>query len=271
MHFLLFLLSYAVNPLILTFIPNEIAVYFLGGFTLFNIIFSLLFTLIFSKIEAIKNQNKFLMITMLGSLLIGLTGSFVNLVLAVAFLYPFSLLYSDYIMTQSAEKNNLIQYRFFLIITGVLVALVTFYNTQYFLWAVLVRSLTALLYASVFVSKSCQFKNLQIKHPTSFIINTYIFYSGALLLLVYIDEAGSAGTKHWYIALQISLGLLLKLIDFSVRKNGQVQKIMAFAVIVLACFAVMVVSYMHFSALNILISILAIVGLSRVLFGIKHE
>lgn len=271
MHFLLFLLSYAVNPLILTFIPNQIAVHFLGVFTLFNIIFSLSFTLIFSKIEEIKNQNKFLITTMLCALFIGLAGSFLDMVLAVAFLYPFSLLYSDYMLTQSAKNNNLIHYRFFLIITGILVALVTFYNVQYFLWAVLVRSLTALLYASVFVSNSNQFKNLQIKHPTSFIINTYIFYSGTLLLLVYIDEAGSAGTKHWYIALQISLGLLLKLIDFSVRKNGQVQKIVALAVIVLACFAVMVVSYMHFSALNILISILAIAGLSRILFGIKHE
>jgi hypothetical protein len=271
MHFLLFLLSYAVNPLILTFIPNQIAVHFLGGFTLFNIIFSLLFTFIFSKIEAIKNQNKFLILTMLGLLLIGLAGGFVNLVLAVAFLYPFSLLYSDYIMTQSAKNNNLIHFRFFLIITGIFVALVAFYNAQYFLWAVLIRSLSALLYASIFISKSCQFKNLQIKHPTSFLVNTYIFYSGALLLLVYMDEAGSAGTKHWYIALQISLGLLLKLIDFSVRKNGQVQKIVASAVVVLACFAVMGVSYMHFSVVNILISILAIAGLSRILFGIKHE
>lgn len=271
MHFLLFLLSYAVNPLILLFIPNQIAVHFLGGFTLCNIIFSLLFTLIFSKIERLKNQNKFLITTMLCALFLGLTGSFLDMVLAVSFLYPFSLLYSDYIMTQSAKNNNLIHYRFFLIITGMLVVLVTFYNSQYFLWAVLTRSLAALLYASVFVSSGSLFKNLQIKHPISFIINTYIFYSGALLLLVYIDEAGSAGTKHWYIALQISLGLLLKLIDFSVRKNGKIQKIVTFSVIVLSCFAVVVVSYIQFSAINILISILAITGLSRVLFGIKHE
>lgn len=270
MHFLLFLLSYAINPLILAFIPNEIAVNFLGGFTSFNIIFSLLFTLGFSLIEELQNQKKILTGVMLAVLVITVVCGIYNIVFAVAFLYPFSLLYSDYIMTQSSEKNDLVRYRFFLMLSGVLVALAGFYYRQYFMEAVIVRSLAILLYATLSTPQSCQFSNLKITSPLSFIINTYIFYSGALLLLVYLNEAGPIGTKHWYIALQVALGLLLKLIDFSVRKNGEIQKLVKLGVIALAGIALVAVSYLHFSLVNIAISMIAIAGLSKILFGIKQ-
>ena len=269
-HFLLFLLSYAVNPLILAFIPNELAVNFLGGFTAFNIIFSLLFTLGFSKIEGVQHQKKILTGVVIAVLILAVVGGLFSIVFAVAFLYPFSLLYGDYIMTQGGEKNDLVRYRFFLMLSGMLVVLAGFYYGQYFMEAVIARSLIILIYAFISIPQSCQFSNLKITSPIAFIINTYIFYSGALLLLVYLNEAGSVGTKHWYIALQVALGLLLKLIDFSVRKNGEIQKLAKLAVIALAGIAVVSVSYLHFSPINILVSIVAIAGLSRILFGIKQ-
>ncbi len=272
MHFLLFLLSYAVNPLILAFIPNDLAVSFLGGFTTFNIVFSLLFTLGFSQIERVQHQKTILTGVMIAVLSLALIGGYFQIVFAVAFLYPFSLLYSDYSMTQGGDENNLVKYRLFLMLTGLLVVLIGFYTEKYFIEAIMTRSLVILGYTTVSISQSNKFSNLKITSPLSFIINTYIFYSGALLLLVYLNEAGSVGTKYWYIALQVALGLLLKLIDFAVRKNGETQKMIAIGVIALAVVSVVSVSYLHFSTVNILIAIVAIAGLSRILFGIKrHE
>lgn len=271
MQFLLFLFSYAVNTLILIFIPNEIAVQFLGGFTFFNIVFSLLFTFSFSKIEALRKPNKILLSTMLGILILMLIVSRFDMVIAVAFIYPFSLLYCDYIMTQGAVKNNLLHYRLFLIISGLTIALLSFYDGQYFIWLVLVRSLLVMLYASIYIFKCDIFYNLKIKSPVAFILNTHILYFGSLLLIVYSNETGSAGTKYWYISLQIALGLLLKFIDFSIRKNGELRKQIAFAIIGLSGLIIMTASYLNFSFINMLISIVAVLGLSKILFGIKYE
>jgi hypothetical protein len=270
-QFLLFLFSYAVNTLILIFIPNEIAVLFLGGFTFFNIVFSLLFTFSFSKIEALRKPNKILLSTMLGVLILMVVVSRFNMVVAVACIYPFSLLYCDYIMTQGAAKNNLLYYRLFLMISGLIIALISLYDGQYFIWLVLVRSLLVMLYASIYIFKCDKFYNLKIKSPVAFILNTHILYFGSLLLIVYSNETGSAGTKYWYIALQIALGLLLKFIDFSIRKNGELQKQIAFAIIGLSGLIIMTASYLNFSLINMSISIIAVLGLSKILFGIKHE
>ena len=270
MQFLLFLFSYAVNTLILIFIPNEIAVQFLGGFTFFNIIFSLLFTFSFSKIEAVSHPNKILLSVMLCALISMFIVSRFNMVVAVACIYPFSLLYCDYIMTQGAGKNNLLRYRLFLMVSGLVVALMSLYNGQYFIWLVLARSLFVMLYASIYIFKCDEFYNLKIKSPIAFILNTHILYFGSLLLIVYNNETGSAGTKYWYIALQIALGLLLKFIDFSIRKNGEMQKQIAFAIIGLSGLIIMAASYLNFSFVNMSISVVAVLGLSKILFGIKH-
>lgn len=269
MNFILFLLSYAVNPLILAFIPNELAVNFLGGFTTFNTIFSLLFTLGFSQIERINNQKNILISMMIAMMILALIVGFFQIIFAVIFLYPFSLLYCDYIMTQGGRASNLVGYRLFLMLTGLLVVLIALYSETYYLEAILARSLLILAYATISFSWFNKFSNLKISSPLSFIINTYIFYSGALLLLVYLNEAGSVGTKYWYIALQIALGLLLKFIDFSVRKNGETKKIIGISVIALAWVSIIFVSFLYFSSVNIIIAIIAVAGLSRILFGIK--
>jgi hypothetical protein len=269
-QFILFLLSYAVNALILINIPNQIAVQFLGAFTFLNIIFSLIFTFSFSKIETLRNPRKILLSVMFGILILIFFASSFNMVVAVACIYPFSLLYCDYIMTQGAVKNNLVHYRLFLMTSGLIIALMSFYDEQYFIWLILIRSLLVMLYASIYIFKCDTFFNLKIKSPVAFILNTHILYFGSLLLIVYNNETGSSGTKYWYIALQIALGLLLKFIDFSIRKNGELQKQIAFAIIGFSGLIIVTASYLNFSLINMSISIVAVLGLSKILFGIKH-
>lgn len=270
-HFILFLLSYAVNPLILYFIPVNISIQFLQGFTIANVVFSLLFTYLFSNIEKIKDSQKalkYIFYTVLGVCLLQLIS---NATYAISIIYPFSLLYCDYAVTQGVNERSSIAYRMFLMASGLIVVAIVYFYKAYFIECMLLRSGLILLYGYSEVCTSSFYSNLKIKYATSFILNTYIFYSGALFLLVYLNETGSTGTKHWYIALQLALGLLLKLLDFSIRKNSEINTTIIFAVFGGACGAVGLVTWLHASIINFMISVLAVLGLLRLLLNLKHE
>lgn len=271
MQFILFLFSYAVNPLLLYFLPTQISVQFLQMFTLSNILFSLTFTYLFSKIQAVKNPQNLLKYVFYIAITCCLLTYFKNPVNVVAILYPFSLLYSDYAVTQSEREKKSVAYRMFLMLSGLLVVAIVFIYEAYFLEALLIRSILILIYGYYEVNKSKNYSNLKIEHATSFLINTYVFYSGALLFLVYINDVGSTGTKHWYIALQLALGLILKLLDFSVRKNSETNKFIMAFVFGSACITVCIAMYLHASSVNFAIAFCAIIGLMRLLVNLKHE
>jgi hypothetical protein len=218
MHFVLFLVSYALNPLIVLMVPDHDAELFLGVYAIGSVVFSLYFTFIFSQ-EKLLNFSKGLIlfvVAMVGAMAL-LTGELLWLWVA----YPFSLLAGDYVCTQSGVA------KFTLIFRGVLIfsALPFLIFTDMFSGLIALRIALCLVFMLFMLYVVKSFVVLSIESTIKWISVTYIFYSGSLLLVPLLGGEG-AHIKIWFVTMQGGLGLILKRRDFSVRAVNDKTKIL---------------------------------------------
>jgi hypothetical protein len=220
MHFFLFVLSFALNPLIIGYLPNESTKEFLTSFSIANLVFSLAFTLLFGWGKTAKKANYW--IPILALILLILLAIFGKKILW--FYYTFILLAADYSVTQTDSKKISLYYRIYLI-SSVLILLI--FKNVFFEFIVL-RSIVCSLFVLVIIVSQKEYCQLSIKSPLKMIVITFTFYSGSLALMPNIFDAKSLlNLKVWYVGSQIGLGLILKELDFSIRANTTNNRILS--------------------------------------------
>ncbi|MFV8366705.1 hypothetical protein [Flavobacterium sp. XS1P27] len=218
MYFILFVLSFALNPLIIGYLPIEYTKEFLSCFAIANLIFSLLFTLCFGWLKTAKTANYWIpsiaFILLLSVLFFGNR--------ALWFYYTFILLAADYSVTQTSSLKISLYYRIYLISSVLL--LVCFKN--FFYEFIIIRSVVCTMFVFVVILSKKEFCPLSLKSPWKMILITFTFYSGTLALLPNIfDNQNLLNLKVWYVGAQVGLGLILKELDFSTRANTTNNKI----------------------------------------------
>jgi hypothetical protein len=209
MHFILFLISYALNPVIIMMVPDQSAERFLSVYAIGSIVFSLYFTFIFSQQKVIRfSRSLILLVIFVITLASIITGD----VIMLWVIYPFALLAGDYVCTQSGSSKYTLIFRCVLIFS----ALPFIIFSDMFSEMIFLRVAICLLFMLYILIKVKDFMLLTIESTVKWVSITYVFYSGSLLL-VPLSGGDGEHIKIWFVTMQIGLGLILKKLDFSVR------------------------------------------------------
>ncbi len=222
MHFVLFIISYALNPFIILMVPDQNAELFLSVYAVGSIIFSLYFTFLFSQKRLLKfSKSLILLVVFIVILAAILTGD----VMWIWIAYPFSLLAGDYVCTQSGSP------KYTLIFRGVLIfsALPFLVFTDVFSELISLRVFLCIVFMLYVLNKVNDFILLSIDSTVKWISVTYIFYSGSLLLVPILGGEGGH-IKIWFVVMQVGLGLILKRLDFSIRAVKDETKFLLYLV-----------------------------------------
>ena len=139
MRFALFLLSYALNPIIILSIPSESSKTFLLIYTVASAIFSLIFYWAFIIEYSVQYLKQSIVVASL--LAIILLTLFPDMVLWI--FYPFAILLGDYVTTQTGSSKISNSYRIMMIATA---APFIFMN-DWFSTLILMRSILSISFA----------------------------------------------------------------------------------------------------------------------------
>ncbi|MBU3619941.1 hypothetical protein [Polynucleobacter sp. JS-Fieb-80-E5] len=216
MQFLLFIASFASNFVVLFKVPLDQAKPFYATYSIANTSFSLLITLIFTWV-GISQQRKIctvflVVIACVASIVLGgLVGA--------AVIYPLAMLCGDYAVSQAKSIKLNTPYRAMMVVTTILF----FIPGLPFEMAVLIRIGVSLLFYTFILCREEELLKLDIKSPIAFIVTVYIFYSGTLMAIPWLNSS-AVDVKSWYLAAQVSLGLLLKRADFLTRSSFKVSR-----------------------------------------------
>lgn len=253
MQFFLFLFSYALNPLIIYAVPTAQAEGFLTIYAVSSVVFSLLFTIAFAY-QGLVDFTRY-WVPLLSLMLIvaaavtGADGLWV--------LYPFTLLVGDYICTQSGSNKISIIYRVLLILSAV----PFIFFPEYFELLVWLRSAFGIAFVVVLMVLVKQFHVLAIKSPVKWIAVTYIFYSGSLLVVPTLGGGDGEHLKHWFIGMQVGLGLILKKLDFSVRAVSGKAGLLFKAIDVFVLLIPVVLMFISFDWLLLAVYVVSVIAL----------
>ena len=258
MNFLLFSLQSLANILTVIYIPDNIAIEFFQGYSAGNIVFSLIGTLLFTSIE----RNTFYKALVYFPLSILIGGAFFNSEIKwLAFFYPCAIVFTDLATSQMTDGITQKIIRIILILSGLPLLIsnrfVDLIHARYYL-------LVAILFCLIIFGNKA--KNLNIKTGILYLFCIYSSYSLVLFLMVRIPME-PIELKYWYLLLQISLVIMLKIIDFRSRLNSTISgKInIALKIISLSLIFIAFVLYPNTQAL-----LLAIIGWLGLLITEKY-
>ena len=220
MQFALFIASFASNFVVLFKVPLDQAQPFYATYSIANTSFSLLITLIFTWV-GISQQRKIYTVILVviacvaSIVLVGLVGGLVG----AAVIYPLAMLCGDYAVSQAKSIKLNTPYRALMVLTTILF----FIPGLPFEMAVLIRIGVSLLFYIFILCREEELLKLDIKSPIAFIVTVYIFYSGTLMAIPWLNSS-AVDVKSWYLAAQVSLGLLLKRADFLTRSSFKASR-----------------------------------------------
>lgn len=215
-QFALFLASFASNFIVLFKVPTIEAQPFYSAYSISNTAFSLLITLTFTLVNVSANRKFFTLIWLF--LALALATAFGGLV-GVAIIYPLAMLCGDYAVSQAKNIKLNTPYR----VLMVLATLLFFIPSLSFDLAVLIRSALSISFYIYILYYEEELLKLDIHSPLAFLIAIYVFYSGTLMAIPWLNSS-PVEVKTWYLAAQISLGLLLKRADFLTRSAFKVSR-----------------------------------------------
>jgi hypothetical protein len=89
--------------------------------------------------------------------------------------------------------------------------------------SVLIRIGASLIFYIFILLQEEELLKLDIRSPVAFLITVYIFYSGTLIAIPWLNSS-AIDVKIWYLAAQVSLGLLLKRADFLTRSSFKASR-----------------------------------------------
>lgn len=220
MQFILFVLSFALNPLIIGYLPSEYTKEFLMYSSAANLIFSLGFTLLFGWEKTARKASFWIPILAIVILILSVFFGKKTL----WFYYTFVLLAADYSVTQTQSRNSSLYYRIYLIISALSLLLFK----SFFYEFIILRSIGCSLFVIYIISTQKDFYPLAVKSPLKMIVMTFTFYSGSLTLLPHLfDSKNLINLKLWFVGSQIGLGLTLKELDYLIRGNSTQNKLIS--------------------------------------------
>lgn len=208
-RFFLFLLSYAINPAIILMVPDKDVAGFLYSYAGSSAIFSFILLITFSSEWAVRRIAYW--VPLISCVLLALIALYGKSWLWI--FYPYSILIGDYITTQSGSEKISNSYRIVLIISALPIVIFP----QYFYELIALRSLINIIYVFVLITLIKSYHVLAIRSPVKWILITYTFYSGSLLVVPQLAHGDPAIAKAWFVGIQVGIGLLLKKLDFSIR------------------------------------------------------
>ncbi len=111
--------------------------------------------------------------------------------------------------------------------------------------AALAARACALLIISVALAVSAtDVQRLSVRSPGRFIAGNYLFYNGTLLALAAIVGAGE-GLRLWYLAVQLGLVGVLKVLDYSLRRASALDRRLEAAVLIVAACLPVIAFVLH--------------------------
>lgn len=215
-QFGLFIASFASNFIVLFKVPLAEAQPFYAAYSIANTVFSLLITLIFTWVAISKHRKNctvfLVVVACVASIMLG--G-----MVGVAVIYPLAMLCGDYAVSQAKGIKLNTPYRVLMVLTTALF----FIPGLPFEIAVLIRIGASLIFYVFILLQEEELLKLDIRSPIAFLISVYIFYSGTLIVIPWLNSS-AVDVKIWYLAAQVSLGLLLKRADFLTRSSFKASR-----------------------------------------------
>lgn len=260
MNFVLYLVAYAANFVILYYLPNSEVDIFLKSYTLYNTIASLFITLLLTGSQGwLVRVRVFWLFYIVACAVLMLSGLYkVNALLYAC--YPIIMILSDYFASQNLSLRGINFYRVFSFLTISIFWLDVDFSTQ-----VLIRSILLSLSSFFCVSYTKEFRSLKIQSTLKYILIIYSSYSAVLFLIVRLNFQ-PVEQKYWYMGVQVGLALVLKLMDFKAR-GEKINSVRLKQLVYIANGIIFIVAnYMHFSMLA---SLLYVAGFSGLLYADK--
>ncbi len=215
-QFALFIASFASNFIVLFKVPLVDAQPFYATYSIANTSFSLLITLIFTWVGIGRNRKIYtlILIVVACGVAFALGG-----IVGVAVIYPLAMLCGDYAVSQAKSIKLNTPYRVLMVLTTILF----FIPRLPFEMAVLIRIGASLLFYTLILYQEEELLKLDIRSPVAFLVTVYVFYSGTLMVIPWLNSS-AVDVKSWYLAAQVSLGLLLKRADFLTRSSFKASR-----------------------------------------------
>lgn len=210
---LFFFLSFAVGPLSLILSPDSFTKVYFQTYSISNFLFSLFWTLFFLKENNIKKRIASINFILLIIFALNLIFEF-NL---VVWLYVFSILMVDLISTQIRNKTITFTSR----LISIILLLLLFLNKIKFDTFLNYRIIISICLSLIIYFSNYEVKKLKIDKPLAFIIITFVFYSGSVVLFSFLlNELPVHIFKILIILFQVGLVLMLKELDYKTRFNS---------------------------------------------------
>jgi hypothetical protein len=211
---ILFFVSFAVGPFVIIFTPENMAKDYVQSYSIANFIFSLFWTIIFTKENNYKLLIGFIYLLLIFSIVINILFNYHALV----WIYVFAILMIDFLSSQTIKTNITVLNRILPILLLLLMA-AKIINFDFFLWS---RILGSLAFGLYLYKNNYEFHTLKIAKPIKFMLISFIFYSGSIILISFLLKDVLVNEfKTLMIVLQVGLVLLLKELDFKTRFNSK--------------------------------------------------
>ncbi len=220
-QFGLFIASFASNFIVLFKVPLAEAQPFYAAYSIANTVFSLLITLVFTWVAVSKHRKicTVVLVVIACGAAIALDG-----MIGVAVIYPLAMLCGDYAVSQAKSIQLNTPYRILMVLTTALF----FIPGLPFEISVLIRIVVSLIFYIFILLQEEELLKLDIRSPIAFLITVYVFYSGTLIVIPWLNSS-AIDVKIWYLTAQVSLGLLLKRADFLTRSSFKASRSVNFA------------------------------------------
>lgn len=206
----LYLLSFAANTLVVLTAPAGLLRGYVLVYNAASVVFSLSSFAYFSRLATTRRS-------------IGVVACFAVGMVAVAFAagwyeaclwaYPGLLILSDYLVTQSHGIRVVTGFRLLMIVSSIpFIVAPQMFTTSLALRVVLLQIVSIAL-----VTTAKESHLLAVRSPVRYQIGNYLFYNGTLSLLALLVRSADL-LRWWYLATQIALVLVLKVLDYSLRR-----------------------------------------------------
>ena len=270
------LASYALavvsNMLVILVLPDAVTPEFLKAYSLASMVFGMVIVYAFSTPRlgsALQRGRIALAVLALGwSAAACATGS----VPGQAMAYAVALLLSDYYLTQCGSARHVAVYRGFLIMSvmpafiAVMVPAVAIAG-PWREWLVPLRTVGALVCLLSLQWGGLPLEQLKVSNPVAYIIVTHLLYFGSLALMSFW-LAGPA-LRAWYVGSQTGQGMVLKLMDFRIRRHANVRPVVSWSVCGFSSAIGTGLAFLHWQPLALMAYAVTVLGLHGVARGTR--
>jgi hypothetical protein len=222
MNLALYALASISHLLVIAVLPDAEAGTFLRAYSLASMAFGVLVVYAFCTPRLIPLLQRSLFKIVIILMTIEVVSLVEELPSGQAISYSAAMLLADYYLTQSGSVRQVALYRCFLILS-VVPALVQAYVEilPWQEWLVPIRIFGALVAMISIGIVGHPLTSLKLDRPILYIVATHIIYFGSLALIaLWLSDPE---LLVWYLGTQIGAGLILKVMDFRIRRHSTVS------------------------------------------------